>query len=91
MLYVYIVMEEGSDDPRISTHRSVQGAEVEILSRYPGDAAIDDGTPFGPDMLEAALEQNGSVHIVFTPIEARPDYEAPACPKLRIERHVLGV
>lgn len=91
MLYVYIVMVEGCEDPQISTHRSVQGAEVEILSRYPGDGAFEDGTPFGPDLLEPALERDGSVRIVFAPVEARPGYEAPPCPKLRVERHVLGV
>jgi len=91
MLYVYLVMVEGAEDPQITAHRSAQGAEIEIVSRYPGDGVFEDGTPFGPDMLEDALERNGSARVTFAQIESRPDYEAPACPKLRIERHVLGV
>lgn len=91
MLYVYIVMVEDAEDGAISAHRSPQGAGVEILSRYPGDATFEDGRPFEADRLEEALEQTGMARIVFEEIRARPDYVPPACPRLRVERHVLGV
>ena len=91
MLYVYIVMVEGGVPGTITTHRSCQGAEVEILSRYPAEASFDDGRAFGPDMLEEALELTGFARITFEDLPQRDDYAPPPCPVLRVERHVLGV